>query len=189
MVLRVGLIGAPKSGKSLIGKFFLENKGFKQFAFADKIKQEFFLNSVYIEEDFEYAKKKDHELEKKIRQELWEYSDNIRKRYGETHFINPLLEDIKKYNGNVIVTDIRTVEELKALKSIGMRFVVIVRDVFPNREEGVQGTRLSYDKISKYPVFWNYFDDLSTLFKSCERMFGDLLKKEAKMEDGDDSTF
>jgi hypothetical protein len=189
MFLRIGLIGAPKSGKSLIGRFFVENKGFKQFAFADKIKQEFFLNSSYAEKDFEYAKKKDHELEKKIRQKLWKYSDNMRKKYGELYFIKPLLEDIKKYDGNVIVTDIRTPEELCALKSIGMEFLVVVRDIFPNREVGVQGTRLTYDMISKYKVFWNYFDNLDMLSNSCERMFGILLAQEEKMEEGDDSIF
>lgn len=42
MVFKIGLIGAPKSGKSLIGNFLTNNRNYKQFAFADQIKKEFF---------------------------------------------------------------------------------------------------------------------------------------------------
>ena len=43
MFSKIGLIGAPRSGKSLIGKYFVKEREFRALAFADLIKKIFFL--------------------------------------------------------------------------------------------------------------------------------------------------
>jgi hypothetical protein len=171
MFSKIGLIGAPRSGKSLIGKYFVQEKEFRALAFADLIKKDFFANSQYSEKEFEVAKKFDPDLERQIRKELWKYSDEKRKKFGDLYFIAPIVYEVDTYDGNIIVTDIRTQEEFCALEKVGIKFVVVVRDIFPNKENGVQGTRISYNKVSDKPVFWNYFNDKETLYNHCEDIF------------------
>ena len=168
MFSKIGLIGAPRSGKSLIGKYFVKEREFRALAFADLIKKDFFSNSQYSENDFEKAKKFDPVLEKQIRKELWKYSDEKRKKFGDLYFIAPVVYEVDTYDGNIIVTDIRTPEEFEALAKIGMEFVVVVRDIFPSKSDGVQGTRISYNEVSGLPVFWNCFGSKEELYNHCK---------------------
>jgi hypothetical protein len=160
MFSKIGLIGAPRSGKSLIGKYFVQEKEFKALAFADLIKKDFFANSQYSEKEFEIAKKIDPDLEKQIRKDLWKYSDEKRKKFGDLYFIAPVVYEADTYDGNIIVTE-----------KIGIKFVVVVRDMFPNKESGVHGTRIPYYKVSDKPVFWNYFENKETLYNHCKDIF------------------
>jgi hypothetical protein len=176
MFLKIGLIGAPRSGKSIIGNYFVNYKKFVQFAFADRIKKEFFDQFDLSEEDFEEAKKYSPKTEKMIRKELWAYSDRMRELNGDCYFIVPVVSEIEKYEGNVIVTDIRTEEELLALRKIGMKFIVIVRDILPNKEEGVQGTRIGCDSVSDFEIFENKFEDFDSLYIGCSLLYEKLME-------------
>ena len=169
MYIKLGLIGAPRSGKSLIGNFLLKKKGFKQFAFADQVKEEFFSISDYSEDDFEWAKRYNNCLEQEIRKFLWEYSDDAKKERGKLHFISPVIDKIKDYDGNVIVTDIRTLEEMNALIDIGTKLIVISRSDL--EENMIRGTRIPYKDIMNLAKFNNCFKNLKDLYKNFEIFF------------------
>lgn len=183
MFFKLGLIGAPKSGKSLIGNFLTNSKNYKQFAFADQIKEEFFSQSKYSEKDFDWAKRYNSELENLIRDSLWEYSNNKKIEKGELYFISPIIEKIRSYNGNVVVTDIRTPEELFELESIGVKFIVISK--LNCEDEVLVGTRIPHNLIEKYKVFKNWFNGLDELYRNFETFF-----KEGLMDaDTDDDSY
>jgi len=169
MNIKLGLIGAPRSGKSLIGNFLLEKKGFKQFAFADQVKKDFFSISDYSEEDFEWAKRYNNNLEQEIRKSLWDYSDDMKKENGKFYFIRPVVDKIKDYNGDVIVTDIRTLDEMNALIDIGAKLIVISRSDL--EENMIRGTRIPYRDIVKFAKFNNCFKNLKDLYKNFEIFF------------------
>lgn len=168
-MFKIGLIGSPRSGKSLIGKYLSEIKGYKQFAFADRIKEEYFLEGQDTEADFEKAKKENPKLEKFIRNSLWLYSDDKRLKFGELYFITPVVEKIKEHNGNIIVTDIRTIEEKNALDEIGVKFIIIVRD--DNFKDGIKGIRIPQEQLNSYPVFYNNYNNLNDMYISFEKFF------------------
>lgn len=177
MNIKLGLIGAPRSGKSLLGEFLVKNKGYRQFAFANQVKEEFFSLSRFSESDFEWAKRYNGELEQEIRNSLWEYSDKRKKECGDLYFILPVIKKIKEYDGNVVVTDIRTEEELDELKKIEMKFVVISR--LSEDKDFIKGTRISHKKIEDVPMFNNWFSKVEDLYDNFEVFFeNEFLKSE-----------
>jgi hypothetical protein len=167
--IKLGLIGAPRSGKSLIGEFLSSSKGYKQFAFADQVKEEFFSLSKFSEKDFEWAKRYNRDLEQEIRSSLWKYSDSRKKENGNLYFIEPIVKKIKEYGGDAVVTDIRTEEEIEELRKIGVKFVVISR--LDEREDFITGTRISYKLIENIVKFNNWFDKVEDLYKNFEIFF------------------
>ena len=179
MFLRLGLIGAPRSGKSLIGNYLTNVKKFKQFAFADQIKKEYFLSSKYSESDFEWAKRYNKDLENTIRDSLWEYSREKKIEKGDLYFIEPVIDNIQSCKENVIITDIRTKEELFELEKIGTKFVVISR---LNVGDVLLGTKIPHVLIEKYKMFNNWFDSVEELYGNFEKFF-----KEEFMDAEEDS--
>ena len=102
----IGLIGAPASGKDTVAEFFVRNKGFKKFAFADKIKEGFYEESGFSEKEFKEARGTDKELV--IRNGLWEYSSKICKINGNDYFVKLVIEKVLEYNGLTVIAEIRT---------------------------------------------------------------------------------
>lgn len=100
---------------------------------------------------------------------MWEYSNNKKIEKGELYFITPIIEKIKEYDGNVVVTDIRTPEELFELENIGMKFIVISR--INCEDEVLVGTRIPHNLIEKFKVFKNWFNGLEELYKNFELFF------------------
>ena len=82
----LGLIGAPGAGKDFLADFLVE-KGFKKFAFADRIKEEYYKIIGITEEAFKSCR--ETEEEKIIRAGLWKYSDEMKAKYGSLYFIKP----------------------------------------------------------------------------------------------------
>jgi hypothetical protein len=176
------LIGAPRSGKTLIGDFLTSSKKFKQFAFADEIKKEYFPQSKYSEKDFEWAKRYNSDLEKIIRDSLWEYSNIKKKECGKLYFISKVIDKINEFNGDVVITDIRTPEELFELEKIGVKFIVISR--LEEDEDILLGTKIPFGLIEKYKKFTNWFDGIEELYRNFEIFF-----EEELMDAEEDSCF
>jgi len=174
----IGLIGAPASGKDTIAEFFVRNKGFKKFAFADKIKEGFYEESGFSEEEFKEARGTDKELI--IRDGLWEYSSNICKINGDDYFVKQVIEKVKEYNNLAIVSDIRTNIELKYLFNIGAQIILILRD-YKEELKGkiLPGTKILLKDIIEFPIFWNTFSDVSetneALEDFCKEIQGDMI--------------
>jgi hypothetical protein len=103
-----GCIGAQRSGKDTVAEYLHETRGFTVLAFADQIKEEFGISR----DDFESAKLTG-QIER-LRQELWDFSAGIRKD-DPNHFIRGVIEKVEAASESVIVTDIRTMDELLAM--------------------------------------------------------------------------
>jgi len=100
-----GLVGMPRAGKDSVAQFLEETRGFVPMAFADRIKQECGISK----EDFESAKIAGNIEE--LRQKLWDFSAE-KKKQDSLYFVRRLMEDAIKSNKPVVVTDIRTPDEL-----------------------------------------------------------------------------
>jgi len=99
-----GLFGPPRIGKNEVANFLTETRGFRQFAFADKIKEEFGITNA----DFETAKISGDI--KKLRKELWEFSAE-KKKNNPNYFVDMVIDDAKSSKMSVIITDVRTTAE------------------------------------------------------------------------------
>jgi len=114
-----GLIGAPRVGKDSVAQFLQESREFRPMAFADKIKEEFGVSN----EDFEAAKIAGNIEE--LRQKLWDFSAE-KKRAKPGYFIDKVTKAIVNSKESVVVTDIRTQDELEAIKEIDGRIYWVV---------------------------------------------------------------
>lgn len=165
----IGLIGAPESGKDAIANFFIEHKSFKRLAFADKIKEGFYSETGYNEEQFKLSRGTPLELQ--IRNGLWEYSDKICKKFGPGYFVEQVINNI---DDNVVITDVRTDMELDTLEiKCSAKILLVLRD-FKKELAGeiLPGTKLRLSRIINYPKIWNTlkledtYIDLNKIFNS-----------------------
>lgn len=171
----IGLIGAPRSGKGIIADYFVKYKGFKKFAFADKIKEGYFAQSEYTKEQFDNLK--GTSLEKSIRKCLWKYSDAMKYKYGEDYFVNQVVKEFNKYE-NIVVNDIRLPIEKNILLAKEAKIILILR----NYKEELRGeklnnnivlseTSLTLKEIIDYPKFWNVYNTIEETHKELEKFY------------------
>ena len=106
----LGLIGLPGAGKDFLADLFIKRNNFDKIAFADQIKNEYYKFSGFNENLFKANR--NTELEERIRNGLWEYSDKMKKELGNLHFIAPVIELVKNYKKPIFVTDVRTLDEI-----------------------------------------------------------------------------
>ncbi len=147
-----GLLGAPRAGKTVVGKYLQESRNFVALAFADKIKEEYGINNA----DFELAKISNNIEE--LRTDLWNFSAS-KKKSDPLYFIRQVLEEAKDFDKSVVITDIRTPEELKAFFSLYRtkcirRLYLIHRDrsLFDEFDKNgmLLGSKLDSNLIRKY---------------------------------------
>lgn len=166
----IGLIGAPGSGKDTIAEFLVKNKGFRKYAFADRIKKEYYAISGYSEEQFKNSR--GTELERAIRSGLWKFSDEKRNECGNLYFINPIIQDIINCQTSIVVSDVRTPDEFDQLNKIGSIMIhVIVKDSISG--EYIPETRLETRMVCLLR-FYNNYDGLEPLQKNIEWFFNKL---------------
>lgn len=158
----LGLIGAPNSGKDIVANFLIKTRGFQKIAFADKIKERYYEETGYTEEQFKSVR--GTPLEQKIRQGLWEYSDEKRNLYGNMFFITPVIENILQSKSSIVITDVRTIEEFYELQKIHSNFIKIRRRMAEIKDEKIIGTRIPIEMCARFESFWNCFDDLKITY-------------------------
>lgn len=191
----VALVGPLGAGKDTVAKHLVENYGFKRFAFADEIKRSYYAASGHSEEEFKAAR--GTSLEKEIRSGLWEYSDRIKEEKGPLYFINIVVGAIGDCQHPVVVTDIRTIEELDAMRSVGAKVILVLKiaagalDIVPLPCTGIPGARMSYGDLQADGVFFNHEhidpklrDDLIETF--CKQ--AGMLKEETMKVEGGTAT-
>ena len=159
-MIKLGLVGPMRAGKDMVADWLMKNRDFKRFAIADRIKTAYFAFMGYSAEKFEQDKGalKGQEM----RAGLWEYSDCIKAHYGERVFIDHMLEEAGACGQNVIVTDVRTAQEVSAMNSFGARLVLVTRgESYSSPDSLIAGSRL---KVSQLPLDTLRFDNsFSTL--------------------------
>lgn len=156
----VALLGPLGAGKDTMAKHLVDSHGFRRFAFADEIKRNYYSASGHSEEAFKAAR--GTPLEAEIRSGLWQYSDRIKRERGQLYFINIVVGAITDCPFPVVVTDIRTIEELDAMRSMGAKIVLVLKVAkdegipAPAPDAMVPGARITYgDLRSSDPVFYN----------------------------------
>jgi hypothetical protein len=131
--MKIGLIGAPGSGKDDVVAHVLCNKyGFIKFAFADQIKKCYY-NEIGITDEY-FKSCRGTPEEEKIRKGLWEFSDKMREEHGHDFFIDPVIKNVVKTN-NAVITDIRTKDELIASVGLKPKIIIITRNYNPTEVE------------------------------------------------------
>ena len=173
----LGLIGAPGAGKDIIADFLVKSKNFKQFAFADKVKEGYYVASGFSEEQFKTAR--GTELEQTIRKGLWEFSDKMRIEHGSLHFITPVMQEIADCPQSVVVSDVRTPDELAQMKDFGAVMIHVFRD--PAIEFAgtcIPGTRIAFGLpgSGSWWWLWNWYENVESLRETLPYFFKDVLK-------------
>lgn len=127
----IGLAGRARSGKDTVANYLVEHYGFKQFSYAQHLKD--------VAETAGWNGQKD--IRGRIL--LQELGDVLR-RYDESIFINNLIGKMKYYNmvlegfgtlttppqeAKIVVSDVRLLPEIEALKNLGASIWYIQRNV------------------------------------------------------------
>lgn len=157
----VAFIGYARAGKNVASEVLVDEFGFKEFAFADKLRECLYaLNPLIISND----KLKVDLLRDVIDLYGWEdykfseYSDEIRRllqRFGTDVGRDLLdrdiwLKELDKQRGNIVVPDVRFPNELEKILGAGGKAVRIVRGKPVNNH--ISETALDGYKL---PVIYN----------------------------------
>ena len=123
-----------------MAKYLQESRDFASMAFADKIKEEYGITN----EDFEAAKITG-EIDR-LRQELWNFSAQKKKNDPE-YFIKLVIDEAIKLEKSIVITDIRTPEELSAVKKIGAKIYFVCRSMSCLRNEYLEESKIKSQYI------------------------------------------
>lgn len=153
----IGLTGYAQSGKDTVANILVENYGYKRVAFADKIREYLYeTNPMYdsivgeplfvkakVDRDgWEEAKKSPH-----IRRLLQTSGVAARKVFGENFWVHQAMKDIAEGHPNIVVTDVRFINEANTLRLNGAQIWRIKR----LGVEAVNG-HVSETELDGYPV-------------------------------------
>jgi len=160
-----------RAGKDMVADWLTEHRNFKRFAIADRIKTAYFAFIGYSADKFE--KDKGTLRGQEIRAGLWEYSDCIKAHYGERVFIDHLLEKVEKCDKNVVVTDVRTPQEVLAMTSFGARLILITRgEIYDSPDDLIAGSRLRLHQLPPNTLrFDNSFSTLKEAHESLKAFY------------------
>jgi dephospho-CoA kinase len=121
----IGLSGYAQSGKDTVANILVEQYGFNRVAFADKIRGLLYeanptvndglkLQDMVNEYGWDVAKK---HLE--VRRLLQELGVGARKLFGENFWVHQAMTSITNAHSNIVVTDVRFINEANTLKTNG----------------------------------------------------------------------
>lgn len=128
--IKIALTGKARSGKDTVGKLLIE-QGFHRYAFGDEIKQ---LILKYFPEAFEHGKPRKYYL--KIGQTFRELNSDVwinclMNRIEISLQLNAGLNQALRKKGrkeqpfNIVVTDVRQENEVKALRKQGFKIIKV----------------------------------------------------------------
>lgn len=185
----VFLIGKAAAGKDTVGKMFVD-KGYQRVALADEMKDRFYqcLGLPYTH------KTETREVKEELRWTMIQYSENVKRFKGADYWFN---EAFKPYidsrclfrfledTPNIVVTDIRRVEELdmisnfKLFSNANIYFYYVDRDV-------VESDNLTNYAIHKAEELLDGTFDNNKTVKHLKKQV-DAAIREITKEDGEDS--
>ena len=154
--------GKQFSGKDTVAKILLEHfKSFKRIGIADAIKLRYSQKTGLSVEEIEKNKSK-------YRQDLIELGN-----WGRAQSPDYWLNEVIKYDGNTIVTDIRMKHELEVFKSYGAYTVRVEADIKSREKRGIltsvnDKTETELDNISDWDFIIQNDEWLKELNKKVE---------------------
>jgi hypothetical protein len=170
----VGLLGAPRAGKDQVANFLTETRGYVQLAFADQIKKEFGVSK----EDFEAAKIAGNIEE--LRDRLWAFSAK-KKQQDPFYFINKVVDYALASPSSVVITDIRTKEELLTIEQINKHATIywVTGQCNSFKDDYLAGSKLKKTDIldrfqsgnNYYRIISNENNGLYSFYKYLDRYF------------------
>lgn len=171
----IGILGRKRSGKDTIGNYMVEKYNYNRYAFADPIKDiskiMFDLSEKQLNEDKE---KIDEQWGVSPRTFLQKFGTEICRNNLETYIPNIILDGEtiwiklfrifyeKNKDKDIVITDVRFLDELNAIKSFGGKIVKVNRDNLEKDNHISDKDIDSYDnELIDYFVYNNYtFEDL-----------------------------
>ena len=152
----IGLTGPSGAGKDAIGTYLVMSKLFHRMAFADPVKKTMAAFFGVSLQDFHSV-----ELKNKVcpvwglsrRAMLHRGSDALKGEFGADHFTRRLVNDYLHIadREDVVVTDVRTDDEARAMRELGGKIVLVLRpgagltgaDALHHLEQGVSASLIS----------------------------------------------
>lgn len=135
----IGIAGYAQVGKDTAGRGLVE-AGFQRFAFADVLKDEVnaMLRAVGIADDTH------QELQKKFWRDFLVFWGAKRRAISPDYWIGKLEASIRSLHVNIVITDVRYLNEVKWIESLGGQVIYLSRPGYgPANEEEKQ----SFDAI------------------------------------------
>lgn len=144
----VGIIGAANSGKGTAAKIFKE-KDFTEFSFADSVKDSvasiFGFDRKLLQGDTkksrEFREKQDPYWSKKLgywvtpRSLLAEFAtDLMRNKFHKHIWVDSLEKKLLGNKENIVISDIRFINEANMLKNLGATLILAVRPNYLSKE-------------------------------------------------------
>ncbi len=130
MVL-IGLIGNKYSGKSTTANYLKQQYNFEEHAFATHLKN-IIKTAFHIDDEYLYGNKKEdiiHEYNKTARQIMQITGDMYKTNFGSDFFVNQIEYILQNSdNMNIVISDIRFLNEYNLIKKYGGYMIRINRD-------------------------------------------------------------
>lgn len=194
--MKIGLIGLIGSGKNTVGDILEKSLGYEKHSFAEPLKDT--LSAIYgwdrallegdTEESRVFRETKDSYWSERLgidiipRNELQVFgTEVVRQHYHEDIWVESLLARIKDKE-NVVITDVRFVNEMEALYKAGATLVRVSRNdpqwlndliVWGTKPEGVHISEIEWVQrrsLISYTIHNN--GDLGTLSKTVKLLAG-----------------
>ena len=129
----IAIAGVKGSGKTTASEVFI-NRGFILINFADMLKEYLMENYGFsYEEMYDPSLKEVPDARGRIpRQFMQEHADIIKKKCGDSVFVDHVVSVIQKNPGNYIIGDLRYHSEFDKLAHAGAVFIYIDRKVDEN---------------------------------------------------------
>ena len=171
----IGILGRKRTGKDSSGNYIIEKYNYTRYAFAEPIKRilkiMFDLNDKQLNEDKEILDKRwnlsPREILQKFgteicRNDLKEYLPNIELDNGTLWIKLFKIFYEKNKDKNIVITDVRFLDEINIIKSLGGKIIKINRDkvIYDSHSSECDIDNYSKDLID-YNIDNNYtYDDL-----------------------------
>ena len=120
----IGLSGYAQSGKDEVSKILVEEFGFTRVAFADKIRELLYemnpdfrdtlLQQAVDREGWDEVKK-----DQSVRRMMQNLGVGARKLFGENFWVHQAMISMANAHSNIVVTDVRFINEANTLKTNG----------------------------------------------------------------------
>lgn len=178
----IGIIGRPRTGKDTAADRLVERHGYTRVSIAEPIKEiglaaDPIIGWNYVgEEPIRLAQAVKHlgwEVTKdrfpEVRRFLWAMSvDGVSSTFGEDIWTDLSVKKIRALEGPAVVTDVRLLEEAKALRAEGLTIVYLSREG-TSEEDDRAGEHLGSDAADvrlhnggSLEEFWSQVDALAS---------------------------
>lgn len=167
----IGLSGYAQSGKDTVANILVDQYGFTRVAFADKIREFLYesgpdyLKCLVDEVGWENAKQ-----HKKVREMLQNTGVGARKVFGDDFWVYQAMGSIASAHSNIVVTDVRFLNEANIIKENGGQIWRIKRFGVDAVNAHISETEMDDYKVNQIFVNNGTLDDLSALVRA--RMAG-----------------